>query len=166
MEIPKEILEFEDGFAALALNTSLNRRMAQDILMEQRGISRQEAHRNLLNFNTEEERDLNLKYGYNTIVGGLSMSGYSQGPLMIGGARGQQIAAERGSYDILTGLLTSETEDGARRYASHLVSYAEYDLGIIKVKVINPGSANPTVTAVDANGNPVELDANGNPVLT
>lgn len=158
MEIPKEILEFEDGFAALALNTSKNRRMAQDALMELQGISREEAHRILMNFRTDEERDISLKYGYNITVGGVSMAGYSTGPMMIGGIKGQRIAAERGSYDFSTGLLTSETEDGARRYSSHIISYAEYDFGVAKMKVTNAGSPNPTIELFDSTGQPMSLD--------
>lgn len=149
MEIPENLLAFEDGFAATVLETSQNRRKAQDKLIGSRGVSRAEAHRLLNAMADEETRDLAVEYGYNIAVNGVSFAGYAMGPMLVGGFKGQQIAADRGSYDPSTGLLTDETETGARAYCSHICSYAEYRAGVAKLIITNPGGAEPQVQVIE-----------------
>ena len=69
--------------------------------------------------------------------------------MLIGGSRGQQLAQARGSYDISTGLLTSDTLECATLYSKHLCSYVEYDLGMVLVKVTDPGSPDQVMELID-----------------
>ena len=152
----QQLKEFEDGYPPLILDISRRRRQAQDDLMSMVSadstgpITRAQAHERLMYPKTDVE--LELSAGYNIIFNGLGFAGYSTGPMLIGGLRGQQIANDLGSYDIATGLLTNETLEGARLYCSHLCSYAEYDFGIKKIKVTNPGSENPIIEEEEHTG--------------
>lgn len=147
----EQLKEFEDGYPPLILDISQRRRQAQDNLMSIVGadstgpITRAQAHERLMYPKTDVELELAGEAGYNIVFGGLGFAGYAEGPLLVGGLRGQEIANRLGSYNIATGLLTNETLEGARLYCSHLCSYVEYDFGLKKIKVTNPGSPNPII---------------------
>ena len=158
-DIDAQLKEYEDGFAKSCLDISKARREAQAKLMQaypRIALNPVEAH-GYLNDMYKTKNDptlpddfkdyalnLSLEYGYNINFAGLSFAGYAVGPMLIGGLRGQQIARERGSL-LAEGVLANDTDEGARLYASHICSYAEYDYGVMKIKVTNPGSGNPIV---------------------
>lgn len=150
----EQLKEFEDNFPPLVLEISKSRRKAQDDLMAIAGsentgpITRAQAHERLMNPTTSAEKELSLSSGYNIIFSGLGFSGYAVGPLLVGGLRGQQLAQARGSYDLSTGLLISDTLECATLYCSHICSYVEYNLGLVVLKVTDPGSPNAIIEEV------------------
>lgn len=158
-DIESQLKEYEDGFAKSCLEISKRRREAQAKLLEAYPsvvFNVVEAHNYLINpFKTSKDTSLSaefksfvtnlaLEYGYDIYVNGLSFAGYSTGPMMIGGLKGQEIARKNGSL-LPEGVLANDTDSGARLYASHICSYAEYDYGMAKVKITNPGSGSPIV---------------------
>ena len=148
--------QYEDGFADYVLEVSKNRRAAQDKFMQaypRIALNRVEAHQYFMDFfegfrkvaaslpqNVKDFlRDTFMEYGYLVSFNGLSFNGYSTGPMVIGGLKGVAIARARGSL-LAEGLLANESPIGARQYCSHLYSYVEYDLGVVRIKATNPGS--------------------------
>lgn len=150
----QQLEEFENSMPPWVLEVSRKRKQAQDDLMAIVGasnlgsITRAQAHERLYNPTNDTELDLAISYGYDIRFNGFGFSGYSAGPLLIGGLRGQQLAQARGSYDLSTGLLTSDTLECATLYCSHICSYVQYDLGLVLLKVTDPGSPNAIIEEV------------------
>jgi hypothetical protein len=146
--------EYEDGMSDYVLEVSKNRRAAQDKLMQaypRIALNRVEAHGYLMNWDTGPTpqfrtvaQNLAMEHGYNIIFNGFGFDGYFQGPMMLGGPLGQKIAKARGSL-LAEGLLANESQAGAKQYCSHLYSYAEYEFGIVRIKVTNYGSPGGTI---------------------
>lgn len=173
--------EYENGVADYYLEVSKNRRAAQDKFMQaypRIALNRVEAHEYLLDFRSTgigASLPQNVKaflettfmeYGYLLRFGGLSFDGYSQGPMLLGGSRGRAIARARGSL-LAEGLLADESIAGAKRYATHLYSFAEYDLGLFKARVTNLTDGGEPQIEYDppewAEGMPTKVDPNYQP---
>jgi len=158
----QELLQdYESGFANWVLEVSKNRKAAQDKFMQaypRLAFNRVEAHQYLMDFFEDFNKvaaglpqnvkdflkETFMEYGYMFVFSGFGFDGYSKGPMTIGGPKGVAIARARGSL-LAEGLLADESLIGARQYCSHLYSYAEYDLGVVKMKVTNYGSPGGTV---------------------
>lgn len=153
----QQLEEFEDNMPPWVLEVNRARTQAQNDLMAIVGasnlgpITRAQAHERLYYPTGDTEQELATSYGYNLRFNGFGFSGYAKGPLLIGGSRGQELAQTRGSYDISTGLLTSDTLECATLYSKHLCSYVEYDLGMVIVKVTDPGSPEAVMELVERN---------------
>ena len=172
--------EYEDGMADYVLEVSKNRRAAQDKFMQaypQLAFNRVEAHAYLLDFRSTgvgASLPQNVKaflettfmeYGYLLRFGGLSFDGYSSGPMVLVGSKGVAMARARGSL-MAEGLLADESLAGAKRYCSHLYSFAEYDFALFKVRVTNPGSPDCVIEYDPpewAEGMPTKVDPNYQP---
>jgi len=163
--VEQDLKEYEDGMAKSILAISIRRREAQAKLLiaypsivfnavEAHGylnnITRTNADPSLPNNFKTYVSNLSTDYGYNISISGMSFSGYSLGPMTIGGIQGQEIAKQLGSL-LHQEILANDTDAGARLYSSHLCSYVEYQIGEVLVKVTNPGSANAVTETVPPN---------------
>jgi hypothetical protein len=177
------LAEYENGTADYYLEISKNRRAAQDKFMQaypRLAFNRVEAHQYLMDFFEEFNKvaaslpqnvkdflkETFMEYGYYVSFNGLSFDGYSNGPMVLGGHRGRAIARARGSL-LAEGLLADESLAGAKRYATHLYSFAEYDFALFKVRVTNLTDGGEPQIEYDppewAEGMPTKVDPNYQP---
>jgi hypothetical protein len=149
--------EYEDGMSDYVLEVSKNRRAAQDKFMQaypRIALNRVEAHQYFLDTGSVRAslpqnvqdfvQETFMEYGYMFVFNGFGFDGYSKGPMLLGGPKGVAIARARGSL-LAEGLLANESQAGAKQYCSHLYSYAEYEFGIVRIKVTNYGSPGGTI---------------------